>query len=232
MFWREEEFLRIPPESGQELRNDNSSGNLQFLEVTCPWGNKFRIHEGHPTKPHIIRRTNDPIDESHLEQIFPFLLIRGGIGLAYIEFQIPHKTSQHVASFYSTFLGAPSAVVDSACYVSVGPFQNLIFREAPEGVNSVEDFGHHIAIYISNFGSTFKKMQQRNLIFVNDKFPDKVHDLNEATRWRQFRFKNFVAEGNDQAFFSMEHEVRSVSHASFMRPLVNRFGFCGMYCNQ
>mmetsp|Transcript_5769 Transcript_5769/g.8061 ORF Transcript_5769/g.8061 Transcript_5769/m.8061 type:complete len:344 (+) Transcript_5769:46-1077(+) len=211
-------------------QNSNSAGNFQFLEVTCPWGNKFRIHEGHQGKPHIIR-SNAPVDQTHHEQIFPFLLIRGSLGLAYVEFPIPHKTSQHISNFYSKFFGAPTQVVGCACYVSVGPFQNLIFKEAAEGFN-VEDVGHHISFYVSNFESTFKKLKERNLIFVHEKFPDRVNSLEEAKRWKQFRFKNFVLDGTDEVFFSLEHEVRSVSHTSFMRPLVNRFGFNGMFGNQ
>ena len=56
-------------------------------------------------------------------------------------------------------------------------------------------------------------------MWTNPRFEylDSCDTKQEALECRQFRFKRFAPEG--QAFFELEHEVRSVHHLQFAKPV-------------
>ena len=156
-----------------------------YLAVTCPWGNQYRCHE--PSATH------------------------GGIttGIPYVEFTVPEGSADGIAAFYQQALGARASVSSNgskAAHVSVGQYQELIFRET----DMVPDYdGHHIAIYVANFSAPYAFLAQRGLI-------------TEDPRNHQFRFVDIVHPESGELLFQVEHEVRGLKHPLFRRPLVNR----------
>jgi len=89
----------------------------------------------------------------------------------------------------------------------MGNDQYLQFREtdAPQ----VPFDGHHVQMYIANFSGPYQKLKERGLISVED-------------NQYQYRFQDIVDLDSGKLLWSVEHEVRSVTHPMYLRPLVNR----------
>jgi len=174
-----------------------------YYEITCPWGNRFRVHPAAPT-------------------------LNASLGINYLQLRCLHGTAKHIARFYQSLLGATVRLKEEndveIALVSLGPHQNLIFMEIPKSEPQQLDQydGHHICIYIANFSQTFKRLQNRKLIFVNKKFEDRAKTMEEALHYRSFRFKDIVMVEGRGRLFQLEHEVRSVVHPCYLKPLLNR----------
>ena len=154
------------------------------VEVTCPWGNRFRVHAA---------------GGAH----------GGPLGIPYLEMPIPKGAAAGVARFYRSVMGAPASAEEAAACVNVGPGQNLVFREG-KGHDAAYD-GHHLAIYVADFSGPYRALTERGLVTRED-------------NPHQFRFVDIVAPGGKKVLFSIEHEVRSLHHPLYQRPLVNRTG--------
>jgi len=186
---------------------------VKTIEVTEPFGNRFRIHE-------------------NTEE----LNFRGGLGIIYVEVHVPKGSSSDIASIYETHFGTlPSTPINSdqsnpelhGCRVDVGPRQQFILRE----VEQMEEYdGHHVCFYASNLQKTWNFLNERGLLFNNYRFSDRCGTFEEAVRFAQLRFKDFRLPSGK--IFELEHEIRSIFHPCFMRPLVNRSGKNGIFCNQ
>ncbi len=132
------------------------------------------------------------------------------VGIPYVEFSVPRGTTKGIAAFYNQVIGAAARVVSKKAgdhaEVSVGQYQKLIFREADE----VPDYdGHHIAVYVANFSEPYEALKKRGLV-------------TEEPRNHQYRFVDIVEPRTNKKLFSIEHEVRSLKHPMYKRPLVNR----------
>ena len=157
------------------------------LEVTCPWGNRIRIHEPSPA----------------------FANMR--LGMPYVELDVPSGAAEGIVRFYREILATPATVEQvegvPAARISVGDGQSLIFRE---GDNEPAAFdGHHIAIYLADFSGPYGKLLERRLI-------------TEESDQHQYRFLDIIDPRGGSALFRLEHEVRSMRHPMYARPLVNR----------
>jgi hypothetical protein len=132
------------------------------------------------------------------------------LGLVHVEFPVRVGDAVGIARFYEQILGAPAAVTPEdrgdVARVRVGR-QELIFREAP-GEPAPYD-GHHIAVYIADFSGPHGRLAARGLI-------------TEESSEQQYRFQDLVDPETGRRLFTVEHEVRSLCHPMFMRPLVNR----------
>jgi hypothetical protein len=107
------------------------------IDVTCPWGNKFRCYEPSSEFGDIIS------------------------GIPYVEFTVPTGSKEGIARFYSQVMGAVSYVEGDAAVAEVGRYQKLIFRETA----AVPEYdGHHIAVYVANFSSPYKYMAEKGLV--------------------------------------------------------------------
>ena len=93
------------------------------------------------------------------------------------------------------------------CEVLVGTNQWLIYKETDEKIPEYD--GHHIAIYTANFSGPHDWLAQRNLI-------------TEESDQFQYRFQAIVDPDSGTQLYEIEHEVRSLSHQMYRRPLVNR----------
>lgn len=135
---------------------------------------------------------------------------RTALGIAYVEFDVPDGTAKKIARFYEEIVGAP-AIVDAkggpAAHVQVGYKQELVYRETGRRIAPFD--GHHIQIYVADFSGPYDRLQERGLI-------------SEESNQHQYRFKDIVDLDSGKTLFVLDHEMRSVTHPLFARPLVNR----------
>jgi hypothetical protein len=133
------------------------------------------------------------------------------LGLAYVEFDVPTGAAAAIGEFYQEVLQCPvvpdredgEALVD----VVVGPGQRFRFRERPRGGVLVNT--NHVAVYLTRYRSILEALDKRGLVF-------------EPDAGEQFRFRQIVDLGSGRVLFDFEHEMRSLHHAGYRRPLVNR----------
>jgi hypothetical protein len=131
-------------------------------------------------------------------------------GTAYVLFHVPVGTAEGIAAFYGEALAAPASVEDfegaKSAVVNVGQYQRLIYQETKD----VPDYdGHHIAIYVANFSHAYDYLSKHGLV-------------TEEPRNHQLRFVDIIDPKTGKKLYSLEHEVRSMKHLLFRRPLVNR----------
>jgi hypothetical protein len=135
---------------------------------------------------------------------------RIALGIPYVEFDVPEGTAKAICAFYPEIMEIPAELKNgdgTVARVKVGKDQYLQFREtaAPQG----EFDGHHVQIYITNFSGPYRRLLKRGLVSQED-------------NQYQYRFKDIVDLENGKLLFTVEHEVRSVTHPMYLRALVNR----------
>ena len=167
----------------------------EFVEAICPWGNRIRCYAPDERFGRIT------------------------LGIAYVEFEVPKGAADGIARFYRNVMGARAAVEGAdknakddsgsirAARVEVGIGQYLMFRETDREIPPYD--GHHIQIYIADFSGPYSKLLDKGLI-------------SEESDQHQYRFKDLADPKTGATLFTIEHEVRSMRHPLFMRPLVNR----------
>jgi hypothetical protein len=133
------------------------------------------------------------------------------LGIPYVEFEVPPASTDGIARFYREILATPAETAEDAqgrhARVSVGTAQSLIFRETARPLSPYD--GHHIQIYVADFSGPYRRLAEKGLITEDD-------DRN------QYRFKDLVDPASGEMLYTVEHEVRSMRHPLYMRPLVNR----------
>jgi len=134
------------------------------------------------------------------------------IGIPYVEFDVPVGTTPAIAEFYRRIVEVPARAAredgDGAiARVLVGRDQYLVFRETDRPLPEFDN--HHIAIYLVNFSAPYRRLRERNLVSQED------------NRY-QYRFRDIVDPDGGRPLFTVEHEVRSVTHPMYLRPLINR----------
>jgi len=174
-----------PRLAGTKFKWENDD---KHVAVTCPWGNRLRCHAPGPEWGDMA------------------------LGVPYVEFTVPPGTAPGIARFYQDVMGAPSTVVDCqgmpAARVRIGgQYMSFSFRETNDPIPAYD--GHHVAIYISDFGTPYRKLRDLGLVSME----------NGPYEWR---FKEIVDLDTKKVLFEIEHEVRSMTNPLYMRPLVNR----------
>ena len=135
---------------------------------------------------------------------------RIALGIAYIEFPVPKGSAKGICQFYREVLGTPTSLKYSkgvAAHVQVGHHQKLIFNETSKKIRPFD--GHHIQIYVADFSGPYDKLLARKLI-------------SEESNQHQYRFENIIDMDNQKVLFTIDHEIRSLTHPLFARPLINR----------
>ena len=137
----EERLDRIAPQfEGTQFAVEREGRNL---DVTCPWGNRFRCH---------------PADGERMSG--------SNIGLEYLIFNVPAGTAPGIARFYDRVMGATADVVERrgapTARVQAGNDQALLFREDPDETRPYDN--HHIAVYIADFSGPHRALQEMSLI--------------------------------------------------------------------
>ena len=133
------------------------------------------------------------------------------LGIAYVEFDVGTGTAAGIADFYREIMGAETStgMRHGAMTASVraGRDQFLFFRETREPSSPYD--GHHIQIYIADFSRPYQRLIERNRI-------------TRETDNHEWRFRDIVDPRTNDALFTVEHEVRSLKHPLYARPLINR----------
>jgi catechol 2,3-dioxygenase-like lactoylglutathione lyase family enzyme len=133
------------------------------------------------------------------------------LAIAYVAFDVPPGSARGIAHFYEDILGARAAVNGAAgsetAVIAVSATQRLRFRETARPLPDYD--GHHIQVYVSDFSGPHRRLLERGLV-------------TEESDEYQYRFRDLVDPASGKALFAIEHEVRSLTHPLYARPLVNR----------
>jgi hypothetical protein len=133
------------------------------------------------------------------------------LGIPYVEFTVPEGTAKGIARFYRKVLGAITCIEKNgqgkAAHVKCGMNQELVFRETDKPLPEFD--GHHLQVYVEDFGTPHEKLKKLDLI------------TEESDRC-QYRFEDIVDIDTGTVLFTIEHEIRSMTHPLYNRPLVNR----------
>jgi hypothetical protein len=131
--------------------------------------------------------------------------------LAYVEFWVAPGTAERIGAFYREILQAPTEDRpiggDRAVWVTVGTHQTFRFRERPDG-GAVPN-NNHVAVYVTRYRTIYAELARRGWLMEED-------------RGEQFRVCRISDPASGDELFVFEHEVRSLHHPDFLRPLVNR----------
>jgi hypothetical protein len=133
------------------------------------------------------------------------------LGIPYVEFTVPEGTAKGIAKFYRKVLGALTCMEKNghgkAAHIKVGASQELVFRETDKALPEFD--GHHLQVYVEDFGTPHEKLKKLDLI------------TEESDRC-QYRFEDIVDLETGKVLFTIEHEIRSMTHPLYARRLVNR----------
>jgi hypothetical protein len=117
-----------------------------FVEATCPWGNRLRCYE--PDAARFGRIT---------------------LGIPYVEFDVPPGTAKGICEFYPEIMEMPAELRNgngTVASVQVGKNQHVLFRETDRPQPQYD--GHHVQIYITNFSGPHRRLSERGLIYSED----------------------------------------------------------------
>ena len=129
------------------------------------------------------------------------------LALVYVDFDVPPGTADGIARFYREIMKAPAQASGGRATVSIGKHQKLHFTETSEPLPEYD--GHHIQVYIADFSTPYQWLKERGLV-------------NMETDAHEWRFQWICDPRDGRKLFQIEHEVRSMKHPLFNRPLVNR----------
>jgi catechol 2,3-dioxygenase-like lactoylglutathione lyase family enzyme len=133
------------------------------------------------------------------------------LGIPYVQLDVPAGTLEGIVKFYRRMLDAPARIAKDEegryARVGIGDQQDLIFRETDRELAPYD--GHHIAIYVADFSGPHRRLLEKGLI-------------SEESDQHQYRFQDITDTETGEVLFVIEHEVRSLRHPLYARPLVNR----------
>jgi hypothetical protein len=122
------------------------SEHNDYVEATCPWGNRVRCYE--PDAARFGRIT---------------------LGIPYVEFDVPVGTAKGICAFYPEMVGIPAELQNGDATVArakVGKGQYLQFRETDRPQPEFD--GHHVQIYITDFSGPYRRLLKRDLVSQED----------------------------------------------------------------
>jgi catechol 2,3-dioxygenase-like lactoylglutathione lyase family enzyme len=133
----------------------------------------------------------------------------GGVQLGIFElaFMVPANCAEAIAHFYREVFGADAQASDGVARVRVGRSQTLSFSETHQALTPYD--GHHIQVHVADFSGPHRRLKDLGLV-------------TEESSQYQFRFLDLVDPHSGTSCFRLEHEVRSITHPLYGRPLINR----------
>lgn len=167
-----------------------------YVEATCPWGNRIRIHEPAPE----------------------FGAMR--LGMPYVQLDVPLGSADAIARFYREIVGTAATVAgvdgEKAARVSSGPDQSLIFRETAAAADAPAFDGHHIAVYLADFSGPYNRLLERALVSEeSDQHQYRFEDVTDlATGKVLFKLEHEVR--------SMRHPLYAREHINRNPAQTNR----------
>ena len=133
----------------------------------------------------------------------------GPLGIPYVEMPVAKGAAAGIARFYRSVMGAPAEIGGGGVQVTVGPGQRFVFREG--GGPEAEYDGHHVAIYVADFSGPYRALARTEPCY-------------RARQPRPVPLRRYRRPRAKKSLFAIEHEVRSLHHPLYGRPLVNRVG--------
>jgi hypothetical protein len=145
---REALLDRLSPSVARKLEGTAFafSENNDYVEATCPWGNRMRCYE--PDAARFGRIT---------------------LGIPYVEFDVPAGTAQGICDFYPQIMGMPAELANgdgTVARVKAAKNQYLQFRETDRALPDYD--GHDVQMYITNFSGPYRPLSERHLIYSED----------------------------------------------------------------
>jgi hypothetical protein len=122
------------------------SEHNDYVEATCPWGNRVRCYE--PDAARFGRIT---------------------LGIPYVEFEVPPGTAQGICAFYPQIMGIQTELRNGDGIVArakMGKDQYLQFRETDRPQPEYD--GHHVQMYITDFSGPYRRLSERGLVSQED----------------------------------------------------------------
>ena len=136
---------------------------------------------------------------------------RMNLGMPYVEVDSMPGSSAGIVKFYQQIIQTGGAVGEDSrgkfARIPIGLSESVVYRETKRA--SIPFDGHHIQVAFADFSGPHRKLVERGLI---------TEESNES----QYRFQDIVCLDTGKILSSIEHEVRSMRHPMFARPLVNR----------
>jgi len=132
------------------------------------------------------------------------------LAIAYVEFGVPPGSAAGITRFYQQIIEAQVELRGGAepmALISTSETQRLRFCETARPLPEYD--GHHVQIYVTDFSGPHRRLLERGLI-------------TEESDEYQYRFRDLVDPADGRKLFMIEHEVRSLTHPLYARPLVNR----------
>lgn len=133
------------------------------------------------------------------------------LALAYVELWVPPGTARAIGDFYEQVLEVPvkhnGGGKSAQVAVTMGPHQTMRFverRDAP-----CDAHNNHVAVYLTRYREIYGRMSKRRILMEKDRF-------------EQFRFNRILDLKTGKPVMEFEHEMRSLFHGDYGRPLVNR----------
>lgn len=131
--------------------------------------------------------------------------------IPYVMFWVPEGSAKGICAFYRDVLGVPGRVQKNGrlqkATVNVGVDQHFHFVEKKN--LELPEHPNHIAVYLTCYQTVYAELKRRRLLM-------------EPDRNEQFRFTRMIDPQSGEKLFSFEHEMRSLYHPDFLKPLVNR----------
>ena len=134
-------LARVVPRLKDTLFSHSRDGDV--VNVTCPWGNRIRVHAP---------------DAARFGRIV--------LGMPYVEIEVAPGTLAGIARFYREVIAAPATSGTDAggafMHVSTGVNGSLMFRETARELPAYD--GHHIQIAVADFSGVHRRLLERGLI--------------------------------------------------------------------
>jgi len=219
--------------------NDESDDNEKVLHITDPWGTNLQLIFGSSTDT-ISHQSKMPFtyDERGIQDKG---LEADGYSISDLTLFVSVGTNlSGIGRFYEQILGANVSYSYTATIVSMGPYQTLTFKikqsddqddESDYIITHVDlrdekveeqkannkpyfpsNYGPHISLYVSDIRSTYQRVRDLGVDYVNPRFKRRAYNEEEVVDDCMFRCLDIVdpENANEGTILQLEHEVRSV----------------------
>lgn len=133
------------------------------------------------------------------------------LALAYVEIWVPPGSAPAIGDFYEQALEVPvqrnGGRKAARVAVTLGPHQTMRFVERAGA--DTQPHNNHVALYLTRYREVYGRMR-------------KLGNLMEKDRYEQFRFNRILNLKTGICLLEFEHEMRSLYHGDYGRPLLNR----------
>jgi len=129
------------------------------------------------------------------------------LGITAVELDTAPGTAPGIARFYREIFATPAVMEQGDAVVPAGLYTKLVWRETTAALPAYD--GAHIQIGLADFSGPHAKLRARGLI-------------SEESNQHQYRVVDITDLDSGAVLASLEHEVRSMRHPMYARPLINR----------